>query len=96
MLCSITECFLSFSHPSFFCLLANNTCFMTECRQYCELSKTPVCGKPDRVEGSVQSYLPFELEVGHRKTWINPFKRAYRLARGGAMYVKFVVYYAAI
>ncbi|PIK57565.1 putative extracellular serine/threonine protein kinase FAM20C [Apostichopus japonicus] len=71
---------------SFFKSPANNTCFMTECRQYCELSKTPVCGKPDRVEGSVQSYLPFELEVGHRKTWINPFKRAYRLARGGAIW----------
>ncbi|PIK50192.1 putative extracellular serine/threonine protein kinase FAM20C [Apostichopus japonicus] len=25
-------------------------------------------------------------EVGHRKTWINPFKRAYRLARGGAIW----------
>ncbi|PIK46114.1 putative extracellular serine/threonine protein kinase FAM20C [Apostichopus japonicus] len=62
---------------------SNNTCFITECHQYCEVSKTPVCGKPDLVEGSVAAFLPQDREY-RRKNLLNPWKRSYTRGTGKA------------
>lgn len=61
---------------SFFRSPANNLCFMTNCDQHCSSSETPVCGNPDRIEGSLAAFLPPEKSA-KRKSWTHPFKRSY-------------------
>ncbi|KAJ8036778.1 Extracellular serine/threonine protein kinase FAM20C [Holothuria leucospilota] len=72
---------------SFFTSPANNTCFITHCLQYCEISKTPVCGQPDMVEGSVCTFLPKWREA-RRKVWANPWKQSYTRTQRNAPWEK--------
>ncbi|PIK54939.1 putative extracellular serine/threonine protein kinase FAM20C [Apostichopus japonicus] len=63
-------------NKTFFISPANNLCFMTDCSQYCGISRTPVCGNPDLIESSIGAYLPL-MNGAKRKSFDHPFKRSY-------------------
>ncbi|XP_069761808.1 extracellular serine/threonine protein kinase FAM20C-like isoform X2 [Narcine bancroftii] len=60
---------------TFFISPANNICFYGECSYYCS-TEHALCGKPDRIEGSLAAFLP-DLALAKRKTWRNPWRRSY-------------------
>ncbi|XP_027893645.1 extracellular serine/threonine protein kinase FAM20C [Xiphophorus couchianus] len=60
---------------TFFISPANNVCFYGECSYYCS-TEHALCGKPDRIEGSLAAFLP-DLALAKRKTWRNPWRRSY-------------------
>ncbi|XP_068605926.1 extracellular serine/threonine protein kinase FAM20C [Brachionichthys hirsutus] len=60
---------------TFFISPANNVCFYGECSYYCS-TEHALCGKPDRIEGSLAAFLP-DLNLAKRKTWRNPWRRSY-------------------
>ncbi|XP_078274213.1 extracellular serine/threonine protein kinase FAM20C-like [Rhinoraja longicauda] len=60
---------------TFFISPANNICFYGECSYYCS-TEHALCGKPDKIEGSLAAFLP-DLALARRKTWRNPWRRSY-------------------
>lgn len=56
-------------HKTFFTSEDNNTCFFGTCMIYCDLFH-PVCGKPDKLEGSLVAYLP-QFDFGLRQVVLN-------------------------
>lgn len=53
---------------TFFTSPANKTCFYGTCMIYCNLFD-PVCGTPNKIEGSIAAYLP-QFRYGRRKVCI--------------------------
>ncbi|XP_044297078.1 extracellular serine/threonine protein kinase FAM20C-like [Varanus komodoensis] len=60
---------------TFYISPAGNVCFYGECSYYCS-PEHALCGKPDRLEGSMAAFLP-DHELAGRRSWRNPWRRSY-------------------
>uniref|UniRef100_A0A8C0ICS3 FAM20 C-terminal domain-containing protein n=1 Tax=Bubo bubo TaxID=30461 RepID=A0A8C0ICS3_BUBBB len=60
---------------TFFISPAGNVCFYGECSYYCS-TEHALCGKPDRLEGSMATLLP-DKTLAKRRSWRSPWRRSY-------------------
>ncbi|XP_052646189.1 extracellular serine/threonine protein kinase FAM20C-like isoform X2 [Harpia harpyja] len=64
---------------TFFISPAGNVCFYGECSYYCS-TEHALCGKPDRLEGSVAALLP-DKTLAKRRSWRSPWRRSYHKSK---------------
>jgi hypothetical protein len=63
----------------FFISIAGNKCFFGNCNTYCDGSH-PVCGNHgnrDVIEGSIATWLPFDMKRAKKQRWKHPWMRSY-------------------
>ncbi|XP_063164205.1 extracellular serine/threonine protein kinase FAM20C-like [Candoia aspera] len=60
---------------TFFISPAGNICFFGECSYYCS-TEHALCGKPDKLEGSMAALLPDKM-LADRHSWRSPWRRSY-------------------
>jgi len=58
---------------------AGNVCFYGECSYYCS-TEHALCGKPDRLEGSMAALLP-DKTLAKRRSWRSPWRRSYHKSK---------------
>lgn len=58
---------------------AGNVCFYGECSYYCS-TEHALCGKPDRLEGSMATLLP-DKTLAKRRSWRSPWRRSYHKSK---------------
>uniref|UniRef100_A0A663MMK6 FAM20 C-terminal domain-containing protein n=1 Tax=Athene cunicularia TaxID=194338 RepID=A0A663MMK6_ATHCN len=64
---------------TFFISPAGNVCFYGECSYYCS-TEHALCGKPDRLEGSMATLLP-DKTLAKRRSWRSPWRRSYHKSK---------------
>ncbi|NWI61979.1 FA20C kinase, partial [Todus mexicanus] len=64
---------------TFFTSPAGNICFYGECSYYCS-TEHALCGKPDRLEGSMATLLP-DKTLAKRRSWRSPWRRSYHKSK---------------
>ncbi|XP_008929879.2 extracellular serine/threonine protein kinase FAM20C [Manacus vitellinus] len=64
---------------TFFISPAGNICFYGECSYYCS-TEHALCGKPDRLEGSMAALLP-DKTLAKRRSWRSPWRRSYHKSK---------------
>ncbi|NXY46426.1 FA20C kinase, partial [Ceuthmochares aereus] len=64
---------------TFFISPAGNVCFYGECSYYCS-TEHALCGKPDRLEGSMAALLP-DKTLAKRRSWRSPWRRSYHKSK---------------
>ncbi|XP_071278992.1 extracellular serine/threonine protein kinase FAM20C-like isoform X3 [Agelaius tricolor] len=64
---------------TFFISPAGNVCFYGECSYYCS-TEHALCGKPDRLEGSMAALLP-DKTLAKRHSWRSPWRRSYHKSK---------------
>ncbi|XP_057281308.1 extracellular serine/threonine protein kinase FAM20C-like [Pezoporus wallicus] len=64
---------------TFFISPAGNICFYGECSYYCS-TEHALCGKPDRLEGSMATLLP-DKTLAKRRSWRSPWRRSYHKSK---------------
>ncbi|XP_010021211.1 PREDICTED: extracellular serine/threonine protein kinase FAM20C-like, partial [Nestor notabilis] len=64
---------------TFFTSPAGNVCFYGECSYYCS-TEHALCGKPDRLEGSMATLLP-DKTLAKRRSWRSPWRRSYHKSK---------------
>uniref|UniRef100_A0A8C3KQ84 FAM20 C-terminal domain-containing protein n=1 Tax=Calidris pygmaea TaxID=425635 RepID=A0A8C3KQ84_9CHAR len=64
---------------TFFISPAGNVCFYGECSYYCS-TEHALCGKLDRLEGSMATLLP-DKTLAKRRSWRSPWRRSYHKSK---------------
>ncbi|XP_030334048.1 extracellular serine/threonine protein kinase FAM20C-like [Strigops habroptila] len=64
---------------TFFISPVGNVCFYGECSYYCS-TEHALCGKPDRLEGSMAALLP-DKTLAKRRSWRSPWRRSYHKSK---------------